>query len=785
MHRRLALGLAVALACAAPAGAATVRSGPLSATIKEQAWHLTFKQRGGRTLDEAPALALAFHTPAGWMHATRVVAMRHTSQGLISQVATTDPAGRRLEVRLDAAGDGALFLRAKIAGDADQTDVDATRIGFASPSSERFFGFGERSDAVNQRGRDVENYVSDGPWPADDYGLAQAATPPQGFRPRDDATYYPVPWLLSSRGYGVLIDRDETSTFHLATDPGNAWSAEVQSRAIALRVFGGPTLAQVVRRFTAATGRQPPPAQPWQFGPWFQTGQPNTVPLEDEAAYLSKLQKADAPVSAAETQLHYLPCGADRGNEAYEAARVKFFHDHGLAVLTYTNPMLCRSYEPLWDQAVAAGALQKTVAGPPATFNSFVGGGGPAGFSIEPVAQFDFTSDTGLDIYGSVLKRILAAGHDGWMEDFGEYTPPDATDAVGSSPTVMHNGYPTAYHCGVASIVAGRGVVRFQRSGWTGAARCAQDVWGGDPVTTFGFDGLSSAVKQALSIGMSGISRWGSDIGGYDTLGDDPQLTTELLKRWIEFGAVSGVMRTKLSGIAIPSYTRPQIFDPVIVATWRRYAKLHTQLYPYLRAADAEYRETGMPLMRALALTEPGAPATDDEFGFGPDLLAAPVVRQGQTSRSVRLPRGRWLAGLAYRSSDGAWVARRATAHRGGRSLRVRAGVDDLPLFVRSGALVPLLTPDVDSLYRRSRFSTLRLLAFPRGRSEAGIFDSESVRSRLTAQEWTLKLSQSATRRVQIEAVLPWRACGAHAAHGVTRLTRRIRSGTIRLHRCS
>jgi alpha-glucosidase (family GH31 glycosyl hydrolase) len=161
------------------------------------------------------------------------------------------------------------------------------------------------------------------------------------------------------------------------------------------------------------------------------------------------------------------------------------------------------------------------------------------------------------------------------------------------------------------------------------------------------------------------------------------------------------------------------------------------------------------------------------------------VVKAGQTSRTVRLPHGRWLAGLGYRASDGAWVARRAKPHPGGRSVRVHAGIDDLPLFVRAGALLPLLTPDVDSLYGRSRFSTLRLLAFPRGRSEAAIFDSESVRSRLTARDWTLTFHQSMTRRVQIEAVLPWRACGARAKSGVTRRTVRIRSGKVRLHRCS
>jgi alpha-glucosidase (family GH31 glycosyl hydrolase) len=328
--------------------------------------------------------------------------------------------------------------------------------------------------------------------------------------------------------------------------------------------------------------------------------------------------------------------------------------------------------------------------------------------------------------------------------------------------------------------------VRFQRSGWTGSARCAQDVWGGDPTTTFGFDGLSSAVRQALSIGMSGVSRWGSDIGGYDTIGDDPQLTPELLQRWIEFGAVSGVMRTKLSGIAIPSYTRPQIFDDGIIGVWRKFAKLHTQLYPYLRAADAEYRATGMPLMRAPALIEPGAPATDDAFGFGDALFAAPVVAQGQTVRDVRLPPGRWSQGLAYRSKDGAWMAKRAKALRGGRTVRASAAIDELPLFVRAGAVIPLLPAGINSLYRRSHFSSLRLLVFPRGRSDARIFDSERARSRLTAHDWTLTLHQSRRRKLQIEAVLPWRACGrgVRTSHGVTRLTAKIRSGKLRLQRC-
>ena len=789
MRRRAAAAAVVAAltAAGAPAAAApSVASGPLRVEVTQNPWRLTFHQRGGQSLREAPgaprggpAGTLGFHTAAGWSHATRLLSWRRERGGVVARVATDDLAGRVLEVRLRPAGGGAVALRASVPGPL-KAGVDAMGIGFDAPRSERFYGLGERSTAVDQRGQDVENYVSDGPFTRDTRPFVAASIPPQGYRQRDDATYYPVPWMLSSRGYGLLLGNHETSTFHLASDPDDVWSVEAAAAELRLEVFAGPTPAGALRRFTRATGRQPPPAAAWQYGPWFQTGQPNIVPLADEAAWLAKLRAADAPVSAAETQLRYLPCGLDRGNEDYEARRVRFFHRHGLAILTYVNPMVCRSYEPLFSRAAAAGALQRNAAGEPYTFNSFVGGTGPAGFTIQPVAEFDFSSPAGIRVYSSVLRRMLAAGHDGWMEDFGEYTPADTRPRDRTAPEEMHNRYPATYHCAVKRLLdrgfAPRPVVRFQRSGWTRAARCASDVWGGDPTTQFGYDGLSSAVIQALGIGMSGVSRWGSDIGGYDTLGNDPRLTPELLKRWIELGAVSGVMRTKSSGIAIPPYERPQIWEPGIVGVWRRYAKLHTQLHPYLRAADAEYRATGLPMMRALVLTHPRdrrAQAVDDEFELGDALLAAPVVTEGARRRSVYLPRGRWMPwwrAVRFARRSGGFHVKGGSAVRGGRTVTAPAPLDELPLFVRAGAIVPMLTADVSTLapYRggavrlKDRAGRLRLLAFPRGRSTGRAYVRDRFRSRAKHGTWRLAIRAARTRRFQLEAA----TAGIEPSHG-------------------
>jgi alpha-glucosidase (family GH31 glycosyl hydrolase) len=720
LARSAAVLTALLVPCAGASAAVLERSGPLAAQLDE-AGAVGFKQAGGAALRGG---VVRVRAGGRWHRAVRAVSIRRSRRSTVVVLATR--AAGLVELSVSPRRNGALAIRAD-----PRADATAVSMSFRAPPGERYFGFGERSNAVSPRATTVESYVSDGPWPTDSRAVARAVVPPAGFRARADATYYPIPWLLSSRGYGVLVANDETSTFTVPGRGGGRWNAAVAAARLDLRVFAGPTPAEALRRFTAATGRQPAPAAPWAFGPWLQTGQPNAPPLEEQYADLARLRAADAPVSAAETQLRYLPCGLDRGLEAYEAERVDHYHRNGLAVLTYVNPMLCRSYEPLFSNARAAGALLRTASGEPALWDSFVGGTGAAGFTIQKVGQYDFSTVAGRAAYREAVDRMLATGHDGWMEDFGEYTPLDARAAGGLTGTALHNRYAADYHCAVHRFTRGQPIVRFQRSGWTGAARCAVDVWGGDPTTTFGFDGLGSAVKQALSMGLSGVSRWGSDIGGYDTIGGDPQLTPELLKRWIAFGAVSGVMRIKKSGLEIPPYRRPQVWDPGTIGVWRKFTKLHTQLHPYILAADRHYRRTGMPLMRALVLEHPRDPRAatiEDQFMFGPDLLAAPVLRAGARSRRVYLPRGRWLdarRALAYDESDGSFHVRPAPVLTGPRTVTARARLDELPLYVRAGAAIPMLPADVFTLSdygagevvrladRRDR---MRLLAFPTGR---------------------------------------------------------------------
>ena len=402
--------------------------------------------------------------------------------------------------------------------------------------------------------------------------------------------------------------------------------------------------------------------------------------------------------------------------------------------------MVCTDYEPVFDRAAANGGLIENALGEPYLFQYST-------TTSFQVAEFDFTSPAAAARRSRrwPTRRSATATTAGWRTSAStRRSTPRRPAAIPG--TVEHNRYPRDYHCAAPSAIAaaaaaGRPLPALAAG--PGAAPCAQVVWGGDPTTAWDFDGLRSAVRQALTMGLSGISTWGSDIGGFFAFFQD-ELTPELLTRWVQFGAVSGVMRTQADGIAVPDKPRPQVWDPDQIANWRRYAKLRTQLYPYLAAADGEYQRTGLPLMRQLALVYPDDPAAagrDDEFLFGPDLLAAPVVEPRATERSLYLPQGRWVD--LWRSAAVPRERRRA-AHAAGEGASAVAGdvtvpapLDELPLLARAGAVLPLLPAGrrhahrLPAATRRPRSPTARIACrcspsrAPRARAQ--MFDGEQI----------------------------------------------------------
>lgn len=779
----------------------TVDAGALKMRVTESPWNMTFFDADGNPVlvelsstNDGPSGSLGMHlgppppgngqqstlppvrdgvpsTPpvrdSSWVHATSVESSRMEGDTYVATIATSDP-NRMLELVAapDPDVEGAIQITVT---PADDEGVQALGVGFVAEQGERFVGFGERSNSVDQSGWALEHYVADGPYyDAQEYSVMGAVLPLWGTRWRPDTTYFPIPWLLSSRGYGVLIDNDEISYHRVGSESPDVWSLEVETTELKLRVFGGPTPAEALGRYTEAVGRQPSNYAPWFFGPWLQT---------EEDIQIEEARLADVPTSLNATYLHYLPCGSQVGREEAQSIRTSANHDMGVAIHTYFNPMICVSYDPPFAALAADGALIKHDDGQTYIYDY----SSNLGNSFE-VSQFDFASASGVAAYASLTDEAIDHGYDGWMEDFGEYTPLDSVSADGATGTELHNRYVREYHCGAyeGTKDAGKPLARFTRSGWTGSPACTPIVWGGDPTTGYDYDGLQSSIFRALSMGTSGVGIWGSDIGGFFAM-FGRSLGDELFDRWIAYGALSVVMRSQKNGVQVPEYDRPQPWDPDHLPIWRQYSKLHTQLYPYIQASAEEYYATGRPIMQHHILTHPddaNATGRDDQYMFGPDILVAPVYVEGATERELYLPEGVWVEwwrSVRYGDEGGTFTLGAAVLRDGGQNAMVAAPTSEIPMFVEAGAVIPMLWPDVFTLaeygdnpeivHASDRSDLLHVLAFPRGETSGAFYDDGTWTSREAAGTWALTLNNGVERTVELEAtvrtlVQPFDVCG-------------------------
>ena len=511
---------------------------------------------------------------------------RRAGGWLLLDVGTDDPSGCTLAVTIEPSSNGSIRVRAETAGAPTDGSGEVTTMAaaFSSGADEHFLGFGERENAVDQAGKTVESWCVEGAFNAADLPFVPFATPQWAISGREDATYFPMPWSVSSRGYGFLLENTERSVFRLRTDRDDAWSVTADAPHLEYRVFAGPRPLDVVRRFSAALGRQPAPAAPWVLGPWWQPTGP------DRATLPARFRDEDVPGSVIQTYTHYLPGGSQQGRREQEAAMVSGLHDAGYAVTTYFNPMVSVFYSPVFWDAALEGSLLRCVWGLPFVFryNTFL------------VAQVDFTSESGRALYSRLLSEAVEDGHDGWMEDFGEYTPPLSVASDGTRALALHNRYPVEYRPRLLAVPVNR-------------CEAHRDL------RTLRLHGLGSLQPGGMGrrpdhrLGLRrnhGSGATGPDPGrfgggllrlGYRgvLLGDStPHDTGTAHTAGWSSGAFSGVMRTESKGWdrcrggsgSARSVRRSGM--RTFFRAWRRYAKLRTQMYPYLEAAAREYVRT-------------------------------------------------------------------------------------------------------------------------------------------------------------------------------------------------
>ncbi len=568
----------------------------------------------------------------------------------------------------------------------DGTRATRLRLTFACGPDDAFFGLGERYNALNQRGEilDVRCY--------------------EQYKNQGKRTYIPIPFMLSSAGYGVYVESSRWMQFDLAATQPDRWVLEADlgpDETLTILWFTGSNPLDIIGQFTQVTGPAVLPPL-WAFGLWMSGNEwnsqarvmheveqslahaivPSVLVIEawsDETTFYvwNDAQYTPTPGHAA---LRYedFSFPAD-GKWPDPREMVDWLHDRDIRILLWLTPVF-----------KASDGLNPQHEADRVTFEQQGYGVREADGALYKVRPFWFRDGYLWDVTNPAacawwLKKraylLEDLGIDGFKTDGGEHLWGSATRfADGRRGDELWNVYPQLYTEAYYQFVTEKrngNALTFSRAGFVGSQRSPVH-WAGDENSTW--DAFRHSVLAGLSAGISGIPFWGWDLGGFS--GDVP--SAELYLRSTAMAAFCPIMQyhSEFNQHREPCHYRTpwniqtRAGDEQVISPFRFFVNVRHNLMPYIWQEAQFAAQTGQPMMRALALWH--REASPYQYFFGRDLLVCPVVEADVTTWPVYLPEGDWFD---------FWTHDRFT---GGQHVQVAAPLDRIPVFVRAGAAIPV-----------------------------------------------------------------------------------------------
>lgn len=488
-------------------------------------------------------------------------------------------------------------------------------------------------------------------------------------------TYKNIPFYLSSRMYGTFYHtcaHSKLSLAHVSTRSVEFLSDQAMIDAF---IIAGDTVEEILRGYRDLTGY---PSMPplWSFGIWMSR---MTYFSADEVDEICDRLRAE----------HY-PCDVihlDTGwfrtdwlcewkfNEKRFPDPKGFIHglkDKGFRVSLWQLPYVAEDAEQI-DEARKndyIAPLTKQQASEGSNFSA-----------LDYAGTIDFTYPKATEWYKGLLKNLLDMGVVCIKTDFGENIHMDAK-YKGMSPELLNNLYALLYQKAAYEVtkeVTGDGIV-WARAAWAGCQRYPLH-WGGDSCSSW--DGMAGSLKGGLHFGLSGFAFWSHDVPGFHTLPNfmNSIVDDKVYMRWTQFGVFSSHMRYHGTN------KREPWFYPAIAPMVKKWWKLRYKLLPYIYEQSKKATHSGYAVLRALIFEHPADKMCwhiDDEYYFGDDFLVAPVMNS-EDCRDVYLPEGEWVNFFT------------GERIRGGQWLKgVKVPLDEMPVYVREGAVIPVYPEDVD-----------------------------------------------------------------------------------------
>ena len=506
---------------------------------------------------------------------------------------------------------------------------------FTLTANEKIFGCGESFTGLNKRGQRLVL------WADDANGV------------ENQGMYKPIPFYLSSNGYGVFMHTSSPITCDFGQDFLESTNLMIGDDQLDLFVFLGEP-KKVLDEYTNITGKSPMPPL-WSFGLWMS--RITYYSEQDGRQVAESLRKYKIPSDV----IHFDTGWFENDWQCDYAFSTSRFKDpqkmisdlkkEGFHISLWQLPYFIptnRYFKEIFDK------------------NLFVHDA--KGNSTNEDEILDFSNPATKTWYQNKLAGLLKMGVGAIKVDFGEAAPNSGLYASGSTGFYEHNLYPLRYNQTVNEITRktnGENIM-WARSAWAGSQRYPIH-WGGDASNTD--NAMLFTLRGGLSLGLCGFSFWSHDIGGFVQ-----QTPEELYRRWLPFGMLTS--HSRAHG-APPK--EPWLYNAAFTDAFRKSVEMKYMLMPYVYAQAKACSEQGLPMLRALLVEFPhdaGAWNVEDEYMFGSDILVAPLFVANQTGRDVYLPEGNWVDYQTRKEYSGGWQ-------------RIEAGEIPVIIIVKAGSIIP------------------------------------------------------------------------------------------------
>jgi alpha-glucosidase len=569
----------------------------------------------------------------------------------------------------------------------------------SSKDGECFYGLGDKATQMNLKGKRLENFATD----------------QYAYQKDQEPLYKVVPFYIglhNKQSYGIFFDNTFRTFFDFCQERRNVSSFWAEGGEMNYYFIYGPQMQDVVTTYTDLTGKPELPPL-WVLG--YHQCKWSYYPESKVKEITSKFRELKIPCDAIYLDIDYMEgfrCFTWNKNYFPDPKRmVAELAEDGFKTIVIIDPgiKIDKDYW-VYQEALEKDYFCKRADGP------YMKGKVWPGECNFP----DYTNPVVREWWAGLFKELISdIGVKGVWNDMNEPAvmevpnktfPMDVRHVYDGNPCShrkAHNIYGTqmaraTYH-GVKRFTYPKRPFVITRSAYSGAQRYSSS-WTGDNVATWEHLWIANIQVQRMSI--SGMGFTGSDIGGFAE-----QPTGELYARWIQLGVFHPFCRTHSSGDH--GNQEPWAFDEEVINITRKFVSLRYQLLPYLYTMFWQYIEEGIPMLKPLVYYDQEDTQThyrNDEFIFGNQILVCPILEPNALGRRMYIPRGEWY---------NYWTNEFAT---GGREVWVDTKFDEIPLFVKAGAIIPKYP--VQQYVGELEFDELTLdLYFKNGKEKSVVYE--------------------------------------------------------------